>query len=286
MLPTAGLYLPETLHRKQDTTTEKPETKTVTRKYFDRKPKLFDRKSFDRKPATTARKSMDDVSNAFSSLSTVFNFVDFAIARDEVSSENKVFVNLIHRVRHDVNEASRLRTCPAVISYCDLVPDRQTWIDAILLDVRRALNDIGIYLENVRVTGDGGVVALKQKFEWALSHHQKLLTREISLSMCHQSLMAAIQVMQQVEMGGRHGSYELEGTTPDPYRAPSRPWLQDEGGGSILRSPYSRQKWRLSQRNLSLPSIMVSEPEENKFEGMNKYILVLDLWLTYAKRFH
>ncbi|KAF2703084.1 hypothetical protein K504DRAFT_187544 [Pleomassaria siparia CBS 279.74] len=263
MLPTAGLYLPETLHRRH--APEKPETRGTDRKYFDRKPRIFDRKSFDRRPATLARKSMDDAHTnsitSFSSLPTVFNFIDFAISQEDVSSDNKVFVNLIHRVRHDVNEALRLRACPAVVNYCESVPDKETWIDAILLDVKRALNDIGVYMENVRVSVDGGGVAvLKRKFEWVLGHHQKLATRQISLSTCHQSLMAAISLMQQVELSNDQGSYELERTTPDWLEEPDRPWMQGEGG-SIMRSPYSRQKWRLSHRNMSLPSIMVSEPE-------------------------
>jgi len=273
MLPTAGLYLPDTLHRQDADAISQKATQNAGRKYFERTSKLFDRKFLDRKnlerkSAETSRTSMDDANAPFSSLPTVFNFIDFAVAQEDVSADNKVFVNLIHRVRHDVNEALRLRALPAIVDYCEAVPDKEAWIDAVLLDVKGALNDIGLYMENVRISGDSGSAsALKRKFQWVLGHHQKLLTREISLSMCHQSLTSVIQFMQltamQAEVGGT-GSYELEGSSP--MDLPNRPWLQDDG--DVLRSPYSRQKWRLSKRNLSLPSIMVSEAESEKIKGM------------------
>jgi hypothetical protein len=260
MLPTAGLFLPDTLHRKHDADQEERDKRSINRRYFGGKPKLFDRKS-----ATSARRSSEDVSSAFASLSTVFNFVDFALSRKDVSADNQVFVNLIHRVRHDLIEAIRLRSCPAVLSYYELYPEKQTRTDQILLDVQKALNEIGTYMENVRVSGDhGGSVGLKNKFEWVLGHHQKLQTRQGFLSVCHQSLMGTIPLMQQLEMSGVQGSFELEGTIPNDFEAPNRPWLYDEGSGSVLHDP---QKWRYSQRNLSLPSIMVSEHEGEKLES-------------------
>jgi hypothetical protein len=264
MLPTVGLFLPNTLHRKFDASQEEPDTRSSNRKYFGRKPKLFDRKSFDRtsfdrKSVTSAGRPSEDATSGFSSLSTVFNFVDFALSRNDVSADNQVFVNLIHRVRHDLIEAIRLRSCPAVLSYYELYPERQTRIDQILLDVQKALSEIGTYMENVRVSGDnGGSVGLKHKFEWVLSHHQKLQTRQGFLSVCHQSLMATIPLMQQLEMRGVQGSFELAGTMPNSFEAPNRPWLYDEGSGSVL---HGTKKWQYSQRNLSLPSIMVSEHE-------------------------
>jgi hypothetical protein len=224
--------------------------------YLVGKPKLFDRKSFDRKCVTSTGRSSEDASSGFSSLSTVFNFVDFALSRNNVSADNQVFVNLIHRVRHDLTEAIRLRSCSAVLFYYELYPEKQTRIDQILLDVQKALNEIGTYMENVRVSGDN--VGLKHKFEWVLSHHQKLQTRQGFLSVCHQSLMATIPLMQQLEMRGVQRSFELAGTMPNNSEAPNRPWLYDEGGGSVL---HGTKKWQYSQRNLSLPSIMVSEHE-------------------------
>jgi hypothetical protein len=280
MLPTAGLFLPDTLHRNHDANQEEPDTRSINRRYFGGKTKLFDRKSSDRKSATSARRSSEDVSSAFSSLSTVFNFVDFALSRNDVSADNQVFVNLVHRVRHDLIEAIRLRSCPAVLSYYELYPEKETRIDQILLDVQKALNDIGAYMENVRVGGDyGGSIGLKNKFEWVLGHHQKLQTRQGYLSVCHQSLMATIPLMQQLEMSGVQESFELEGARPNNFEAPNRPWLYDEGGGSVLHGP---QKWRYSQRNSSLPSILVSEHEGEKSES--KFVFPeFDLQLTYLK---
>ncbi|KAF1998146.1 hypothetical protein P154DRAFT_263338 [Amniculicola lignicola CBS 123094] len=248
MLPTAGLFLPETLHRNLPSTSEedtrRAKRRTITRKSFDR--------------PSTARSSTEDVSNVFASLSTVFNFTDFVASLNEVSAEVKVFVNLIQRVWQDVTEASRLATCDAVTEYYAPFPVRKAWIDDTVLDVRRALNEIGAYVENVRVSGhEGGTVRMKHRFEWVLSHHQKLISRELALLTCHQSLTAAIMTMQAVEMG--------RDSSPRVFEAPAQPWLKTTNQ-EIMRSPHSRQKWRINQRNLSSPSITVSECEDDKVE--------------------
>ncbi|KAF2467945.1 uncharacterized protein BDR25DRAFT_60680 [Lindgomyces ingoldianus] len=247
MLPTAGLFLPESLYPKQTPTTDSVETRSVRRKSFEWR--------------NVEKTSRQDVSNIFSSISTVFNFVDFVAALNEVPSESEIFVNLIQRVRQDVSEALRLHACNTVSNYFETFPQKKIWIDSILLDIQRALNDIGVYVEDVRDGGDeGGAARMKHRFEWVLSHHQKLISREIALNTCHQSLMAAIQAMQAVEMVGQYGDSANPVELPVP-QPPELPWLQDN---DILRSPYSRQKWRMSQRNLSLPSITVSEVESDR----------------------
>lgn len=263
MLPHVGLYLPESLHPKLKPDSDLPETPRTKRKASERK--SSERTSFDRR--SIALKSSEDVSNVFSSLSTVFRFADFTASLNDVSSEIRVFVNLIQRVEKDWAEASRLRLSPAVWEYCEAWPDKKTWIDSILLDAQRSLNDIGEYIENARVTGDeSGVARMKQKFEWVLSHHHRLLSRESALQTYHQSLMAATQIMAMVEVGSSIPGFEVEGTIPIIYEAPARPWLQDQS--DIFRSPNARYKFRMSQRNSSLPSIFVSEHDGSKEDGM------------------
>ncbi|KAF2106557.1 hypothetical protein BDV96DRAFT_654562 [Lophiotrema nucula] len=272
MIPGAGLFLRESLYTKQPPLTEPPDSYAVKPRPVDRKRfqrtvterKSFERTSIDRK--SMAARSSENVSNAFMSLSTVFNFVDFVSSLGKVSDENAVFVNLIQRVQQDLDEALRLLSNPVVEDYYDSFPDRWNWIEHVLADAQKALNEVGVYVENVGVSGDdGGTVKMRQKFDWVLTHHQKLLSREHALTICHQSLMVAISNMREVEMGVGSRALETPGIIPGMYEAPAQPWLQVEDR-DILRSPYSRQKWRLSQRNLSLPSITVSDHEGAKLE--------------------
>ncbi|KAF2246273.1 hypothetical protein BU26DRAFT_65314 [Trematosphaeria pertusa] len=270
MLPGAGLYLPGSLYSKQDPTSDRAD-KSARWKFFERKPSKQEQDSFDRTSGPLSGTSSDDITKIFSSLSTVFDFAEFASQQGKVSSETEVFINLIQRVRQDVTEASRLYVSPAVIDHLEAWPDKKAWVDMILVDIERSLNDIGVYMETVRVTGDdGGTVGLRRKFEWVLSHHKKLINKQQYLTLCHSSLMAAVQAMQTAEMNGAYGPH-------DPiYEAPSRPWIQDEGR-DILRSPHSRQKWRLSQKNLSLPSITVSEVHRDKIDAGSINSLPIEL---------
>jgi len=268
MIPGAGLYLPHSSHVNHEAASTRTEARTMKQKYFERKTALQDKDknlNTGRTPSRTSlalsRKSTEDVTKVFSSLSTVFDFADYASSHEKVSSNSEVFINLLQRVRQDVTEASRLYKSQAVADYFDSWPDKKTYVDAILLDIQRALNDIGIYMETVRVSGDdGGSVGLRRKFEWVLSHHKKLISKQQNLTVCHQSLMTAVHVMLTAEM-----NVAFNGQDPI-YEAPTRPWIPEDAR-DIFRSPHSRQKWRSSQRNLSMPSIVVSEARNDKSLG-------------------
>jgi hypothetical protein len=266
MIPGAGLYLPESLHVNPDAASNPTVPRTTKHKYFERKSAPMQDKdrnlNSSRTSVALSRKSTEDVTKVFSSLSTVFDFADYASSHEKVTSDGEVFVNLLQRVRQDVTEASRLYTSQPVVDYFESWPDKKTWIDAILLDIQRALNDLGVYMETVRVSGDdGGTVGLRRKFDWVLSHQKKLISKQQNLTVCHQSLMTALQVMLTAEMNVAFGGQ-------DPvYEVPAQPWIQEDAR-DIFRSPHSRQKWRLSQKNLSLPSIMVSEADGDKLDGM------------------
>ncbi|KAF1969646.1 hypothetical protein BU23DRAFT_571370 [Bimuria novae-zelandiae CBS 107.79] len=248
MMPGAGLYLPDTLSKSLDPT----EARTVKPKYFGRK--SSQNTEMDRKSLAISRASSEDVTRVFSSLPTVFDFADWASAQGKVSSDNKVFVSNLQRVRRDITEASRLCTSQAVTDYLESWPDKKIWIDDIIRDIERALKDIGLVIETVRVSGDdGGTVDLRRKFQWALSHQKKLMSKQQHLMICHQSLMSAVQLMQNAEMNATFDPiYELAG--------PPQPWM-DDASGEAFKSPHLRQKWRMNQRNSSVPSITISEPE-------------------------
>ncbi|OCK79535.1 hypothetical protein K432DRAFT_64391 [Lepidopterella palustris CBS 459.81] len=178
----------------------------------------------------------------FSAIATVVRFVDFVSSLKEVSSENRIFISLIQRVREDIDEASRLRRCPAVTTHFIAYPSKKSWVDNAILDVQRALNEIGLYVESAMVDDNAhGGIKMKQRFEWVLSHHQKLITREISLSTYHQSVMGAINAMQAIEMGGGLGGSGASGPAPPTYQLPGQQWV-DPKDDDILRSPFARKK--------------------------------------------
>ncbi|KAL1593704.1 hypothetical protein SLS60_010436 [Paraconiothyrium brasiliense] len=206
----------------------------------------------DRKSTGLSRMSSENVTKVFSSLPTVFDFADWVSTQARVSTDNGVFIDLLRRVRQDVTEASRLYTSQAVTEYLDSWPDKKLYIDKILYDIEKALNDIGQFLETVHVTGDdGGTVGLRRKFQWGHSHQKKLGSKQQLLATCHQSLMPAVQLMQAVEMKA----------TFDPiHEIPEQPWV--EGAASnVINSPNYKQKSSLNRMTSSVPSITVSEPD-------------------------
>ncbi|KAF2816566.1 uncharacterized protein BDZ99DRAFT_471789 [Mytilinidion resinicola] len=180
-------------------------------------------------------------SSIFTAISTIFGFVDFVTALKEVSDENRIFISLIERVRHDVDEAFRLRRCRKVADHFATFPQERNWIDGTIMDVQRSLNDLGLYVENARIDMDGRVeVKMKNKFEWVLRNQQKLITRQIALSTCHQSLMIAVQAMQGVEMDLKLGGPDNNSPTLlVPGQRGSTGMTDDSHLG-----PYTRRKRR------------------------------------------
>jgi hypothetical protein len=245
-MPGAGLYLPNTISRSLHRT----ESHTVAQRYIDHKSSQDS--DSDRNSIALSRMSSENVTKVFSSLLTVFDFADWLSTQGRVSSDNGVFVDLLQRVRHDVTEASRLYTSQPVVDYLESRPERKAYIEKILHDIEKVLNDIGQFLETVRVSGDdGGTVILRRKFQWALSHQKKLNSKQQLLTTCHQSLMPAIQLMQNAEINA----------TFDPiHELPAQPWLEG-ATRDVFKSRQSRQKLGSNQGSSSVPSITVSEPD-------------------------
>lgn len=262
MLPTAGLFLPETLHRRDGTVSDNVESDAAKLRYFPWKigrPRQDYRGSDSRPPSSLFRDTPEDSANGFSSLSTTFNFADFVFTFGKASAETLSFVNLIQAVRNDVAETSRLYLSPAVSNFLDAWPDKRHWVDNTLHDVRRALNEIGMDMDAAQVDGaDGGSITARRKYEWAMSHQRRLSKKQQQLQVCHHHLLGAIHVMQTVELCGLPGAM-----LQDPiFEAPVRPWVPTDERNA-LRGPYSRQKCRLSQTNLSISSVNLSEKDKD-----------------------
>jgi hypothetical protein len=273
MIPSAGLFLPETLHRREHPDSNHMESDITKLRYFQRKsgqPKLEAREAGMSLPSGLDEPPAD--TNIFSSIATAFHFADFVFTSSKASSESHVLACLIDRVRKDVSEASRLYLSPRIFSFLEAWPDKKSRIDTILIDVRQSLNDIGRYMETFRVAGDdGGAAGLKRKFEWIANHQKRLMNKQQLLSTCHQSLMTAINIMQTVELCG-----VTNGLWQDPiYEAPVQPWVKRESS-HILRGPYSRREYRISQKNLSLSSMYLPQPDEDDVESTYK---MKNLWL-------
>ena len=209
--------------------------------------------------------------SVFTSITTVFRLVDFAVALKEISSENRAFITLIQRVREDVVEALRLRKLSTISAHLAGVPGKKAWVDGAIMDIHRSLNDIGLYVEDSRIDGESrGGAKMKQRFEWVLSHHQKLIAKELSLRTCHRSLMGAIHSMQAVESTGEDGggdSFEVPGLPPPSYR--SRTSLLEVDEEEIFKSPFARKR-AIKASIKEIPSVTTREiqPENENFPGM------------------
>jgi hypothetical protein len=262
MLPNAGLFLPETLHRQDRPASGHSETDSARLRYFQRKPGRAKEEARQTIVETVSNENVGGTGaiEECTSVTTALKFADFVSSSNKASAESHALAFLIHRVQHDLTEGSRLYLSPAVKNFLEAWPDRKSWIDAILVDMRRSLNDIGTYMDTFRVAGDdGGAIGLKRKFEWISGHQKRLHGKQQLLSSCHQSLVTAINIMQTVELCG-----VTNGTWQDPiYEAPVQPWVKYDNS-QALRGPYSRREYRMSQKNLSLSSVLLSQAQESK----------------------
>ncbi|CAN9217154.1 unnamed protein product [Alternaria alternata] len=272
MLPTAGLFLPETLHRVDLPTSAPTETDGTRLRYFQRKigrPKLEPSNSEDLRPSTAIpRDTPDDLSRDFPAIPTTYYFADYVLSSEKASTETIAFVSIIQQVRQDIEEATRLSISSAVSNFLDDYPSKRRWIEDSLLEVRRALNDIGMDMDAAwGHEGDGGTVASKRKLEWGLKNQKRLLKKKQQLDRCHTQLTGAIYVMQTAELCGKPGSI-----AQDPiFEAPVRPWVPHDEKDA-LRGPYSRQKNRTASHTSLFASnvTLASEAEKHDVETSDK----------------
>ena len=207
----------------------------------------------------------------FSAITTTFKLAEFCLALKEVSSESQVFLTLIQRVRKDLTEALRERHEKSAV--LQSMPGKRAWIDDTITDIKKVLNDIGVLIENARVDVDKGKsVTLKHRFEWVLSNHQRFVTREMSLSTCHASLLGAINAMHNIGMSpgmlspiyqpGANGSIPPSASStslatnatlspPPDYQPLSASDLADLQNPRMLKSP-SRRRPKVS-KSISAP---------------------------------
>ncbi|KAL8924093.1 MAG: hypothetical protein Q9208_004230 [Pyrenodesmia sp. 3 TL-2023] len=179
------------------------------------------------------------MADPFSAIGTAIKLAEFCLRFREVGSENRVFLNLIARVRKDLDEALRERLEKAEL--LKTIPSKRSWIDGVILDAKQELNNIGRLVEDARVDEQQGKpVSLKHRFDWVLSNHQKFVTEERALATCHQSLLAAMTVMHNltVPAGATTSTLSL---SPPAYQASIGQTLDQLGNDNVLRSPFQRR---------------------------------------------
>ena len=220
----------------------------------------------------------------FSAIATTFKLAEFCLALKEVSSESRIFITLIERVRKDLREALRERHEKS--SILETMPGKRAWIDETIIDVKKSLHEIGVLIENARVDVDKGKsVTLKHRFEWVLSNHNKFVMREMALSTCHASLLGALSAMHTLVMspGMLSPTYPQEKVSslplspfasstslasnatlspPPDYEPLSASDLADLHNPRMLKSP-SRRRPKFAKA--------VSAPLNEHFSGSNVY---------------
>jgi len=254
MLPTAGLFLPETLHRSDFQTTAPAETDGTRLKYFQRKygrPRQDRKDSDGRSSATASDETRGELQTEFLAIPIVFSFADHVLHSGKASSDLLTFSSIIRLVRTDVEEAKRLYLSSAVSNFLDSFPAKRTWIEGSLQELQRVLNDIGQEIGTAwSQEGDCDAVASRRKIDWGLKNQKKLLKKQQQLNACHGQLTGAIYVMQTAELCGKPGAIGQ-----DPiFEAPARPWVPHDVTDA-RRGPYSRQRYRTSHTNLSASNL-------------------------------
>jgi hypothetical protein len=136
----------------------------------------------------------------FSGIGTAFKFAEYALRLAEVGSENEVFVRTIQVVRTDLHEAERLLHVQAVQRKLIGLPSKLSWIKSSIESTKRALYDIGKWVEQARVDQEAtGSVKFATRVRWIFNDHEKLLNRKTELSVCHQQLSNVLNFLVPLE---------------------------------------------------------------------------------------
>ncbi|KAL8719784.1 MAG: hypothetical protein Q9225_003245 [Loekoesia sp. 1 TL-2023] len=189
------------------------------------------------------------MADPFSAIGTAIRVAEFCFRFKEVSSENRVFLNLIVRVRTDLEEALRERQAKAISLQC--IPEKRAWIDGAIRDAQQQLSDIGRLVEDARIDEQQGkTVSFKHRIDWVLTNHQRFVTQERALATSHTSLLAAMAVLHNLTAPAN----------PTPITAPSSPPAYEMSldqkpdnvpDDAVLRSPFTRRPGRAMSEKTS-----------------------------------
>jgi hypothetical protein len=138
----------------------------------------------------------------FSAINAAFTFADLIARLNDVPEEARRFSTLIQRVRLDYYEAIRLHARHAVQARFIAEADEKAYIEGTIRSAKRALEDIGMFVEKIRVQdskgpdGKQGSISIAKRVEWLWRYRSKVDSSERVLDTSHKSLLAAVQRMQ------------------------------------------------------------------------------------------
>jgi len=189
--------------------------------------------------------------------------VEFGCALKEVTTENKLFLSLLSRVRKDLDVAyQRKREHAAGFGGSS---ESAAWIDDAVLDVQKALDAIGQLIESARVEIDkGGSVSWKHRVAWVLSNHQKFVTHELMLATCHRTLLSAINDLHIITTSQSGKVPSIRITPLDPEENSHAP--------PLLKSPSARRPKRSSPK-LSEPIVTILPVDMDHFNSSQETLL-------------
>ncbi|KAL9046505.1 MAG: hypothetical protein Q9214_000674 [Letrouitia sp. 1 TL-2023] len=194
------------------------------------------------------------MSDPFSAVGTAIKLAELCLRLKDVSSENRVFLNLISCVRKDLDEALRERREKGPM--LQSIPEKKVWVDEKIRDTQTALNNIGRLVEDARIDEQHGKpVTLKHRFDWVLSNHQKFVTQERTLATHHRSLLTAITAMQNLPV-----STASTPLPPPTYNMSVEQEAHNLESESLLKSPFRRRPGR-SVTEASLSQVLKSESD-------------------------
>jgi hypothetical protein len=137
---------------------------------------------------------------AFASLNSAFKLSEYAVKFYGVGTENGVFVRMIQQVRLDLEETERLIHVPSVRAKLISTPGKLPWIKGAILSAKTALNEIGRWVERVRVDQEGyGSVSWENRVRWVFHDNEKVLNRTLELGTSHQALSNVLVYLAPLE---------------------------------------------------------------------------------------
>jgi hypothetical protein len=182
------------------------------------------------------------MAEVFSAINSLIKACELAFKLAEVSEESAVFLRTILRVRDDIKETERLLSCPQVKTHLNDLPEKKQWIKDIIIDTKKALNEIGKYVERARNEKDrDGTISLTTRWLWVLSDHDKLDNRREELSTCHRSLGHVLSFLIPLESDRSALSNSSSDDPPPAYNSPD---------GAYFTNPQMIRKMRQRQPTL------------------------------------
>jgi hypothetical protein len=144
--------------------------------------------------------SLGAVASAAAGGYKIAEFLVHAKKLHEVTTENKVFVRLIERVRLDLAEVDRLLKLPAIKHSLSRNPKKVAWIRNSVRAMNMALEQLGEFTATVEKDTRGGRHAgLRTRLKWVLDEHEKLVHRQMELNLSHQGIVGVIQFLGALE---------------------------------------------------------------------------------------